>query len=148
MEFKHLETQTLRNSFANQCLGKAGLAEGTNAGTIQIAAAITYCIAGVLYSKAITDNIAVTAGAVQADLTECMYLISIDSAGAVTTTKGVEAATGTGVTLPATPDGDVAIGAIKVVTSGGTFTAGTTDLGDAAVTDTYYDLIGNVVTTF
>ena len=144
MSLKNVYNEDIRKAAGNICLGPAGLAEGTGAGTIQIAAAIDFCIDGILYAKAITDNIALTANDAQADLTECMYLISIDSAGAVTTTKGEEKATSLGesVYLPDLPDGDAPVGAIKVVTSGGTFTAGTTDLGAAHVTDTYYDMSG------
>lgn len=68
-------------------LGCAVLAEGTNAATIKTTAAVDFMINQLTYTKAATDNIAVTACAVQADLTTCMYLISIDSAGTVTTTK-------------------------------------------------------------
>jgi hypothetical protein len=140
------------------CLSKAGLAEGTNANTIKTAApngaGTDYCIGGVLYHKADTDNITVTACAVQADLTTCLYTVSIDSAGTVTTTKGNEVLTAqlgdgnSACSWPAVPAGNCVLGGIKVVTSGGTFTAGSTDLGAGTVTDTYYDffaLPGTVV---
>ncbi len=126
--------------------GKAGFAEGTNAGTIKTTAAVDYSVDGILYTKAITDNIAVTANDEQAADTTCLYLFSIDSAGTVTTTKGTEVLSAdltTAVdtlTWPSLPANSAAVGAVKVVTVAVTFTAGTTDLGAAGVTDTYYDL--------
>lgn len=140
------------------CLSKAGLAEGTNSATIKTAApngaGIDYCIGGVLYHLADTDNIAVTACAVQADLTTCLYTVSVGSTGTVTTTKGNEVLTAqlgdgnTACVWPAPSAPGAVIGGFKVVTSGATFTAGTTDLGAGTVTDTYYDffaLPGTVV---
>ena len=136
---KNIDHQNMRDVLMTQCSGKAGLAEGTNANTIKTAAAVDFSINGVMYTKAITDNIAVSAG-VQLDGTDCMYLITADSAGAITATKGVEAAAGSAVYLPAPPDNEAVIGAIKVATLAADFTLGTTDLGAATVTDTYYDL--------
>lgn len=135
-----LETATLRNAIGDVCYGKAGLAEGTNPATIQTANAIDYAIDGVLYTKAATDNIALTAATAQADGTTCMYLIEINSSGTVSSVKGTEVTTGNSVYLPDPTEGLCVIGAIKVATSGAAFTAGTTDLGAGTVTDTYYDL--------
>lgn len=133
-------TQGLLDLLSTACLSKAGLAEGTNAATIQIAApngaGIDFAIGGVLYHKADTDNIALTAAAAQADGTTCWYLICINAAGTVSSVKGTDDGD-----IPEPTSGTCPIGAIKVVTDGGTFTAGTTDLGDAAVTDTYYDFM-------
>jgi hypothetical protein len=122
-------------------LGNAQLAEGTNAGTIKTTAATDFNINGYTYTKAATDNITVTAGAAQADLTTCLYLVTIETDGDVVVTKGTEQITGSGKDLlwPAIPDNSAVLGAIKVVTSGATFTAGTTDLGAGTVTDTYYN---------
>jgi len=122
-------------------LGNAQLAEGTNANTIKTTAATDYVINGLVYTKAATDNIAVTACAVQADLTTCLYLVTIIADGTVTTTKGTEQLTGSGKDLlwPAIPANSAVLGAFKVVNSGGTFTAGSTDLGAGTVTDTYYN---------
>ena len=142
---KNIDHIALREALGNMCFTAAGLAEGTNANTIQTAAIANYSIDGVLYTKAITDNIAMTAAAAQADLTTCMYLVSIDAAGAVTITKGEEASTlaiaaGTAeAKLPDLPDAQCALGAFKIVLSGGTFTSGTTDLSGTGVTDTFYD---------
>lgn len=127
--------------------GNAGIAEGTGAGTVQIATAFDFTNRGRFATKAITDNIALTAQPVQAINTTCFYLLSIDSAGAVTTTKGQEVLTAelangaVGLHYPNAPEDDAVFGAIKVVTNGSTtFTSGTTDLGAAGITDTYENL--------
>lgn len=143
-----VHNQVIRNVIRNQCFSKAGLAEGTNANTIKTAApngaGIDYSVNGVLYHKADTDNIAMTACAAQADLSTCYYLITINAAGTVVITKGTEKLTDGGVftadDLPAQPDDSCVIGLMKIVTSGGTFTSGTTDLSGTGVTDTFYDL--------
>jgi len=134
------------------CFSRAGLAEGTNANTIQIAApngaGIDYSIDGIGYHKADTDNIAMTALAQQADLTTCLYLVQIDSGGTVSLVKGDEVLTAdltngkTALHWPRPDASKCPIGAIKVATSGTTFTSGTTDLGAAGITDSYYDFLG------
>lgn len=127
-------------------LGSAKLAEGTNANTINIAQAFDYVINGIVYSKAVADNTAMTACAQQADLTTCLYLISINASGTVKITKGTEVLTETvknGVTpleLPDCPANECPIGIMKIVLSGGTFTSGTTDLSGTGVTDTFYNI--------
>lgn len=133
----------LRTTVYNQCYGYANLGEGTNANTIKTQAAISFSIGGTMYTKAITDNIAMTACAQQAISTYCLYLASINAAGTVTLTKGTEVATDT-ATLPATPANNVAFGYIKVATDAShTFTSGTTDLSAAGITATYANLAFN-----
>lgn len=129
----------LRLQVLNSCQGYALLAEGTNANTIKTTNAVTFTIAGVNYTKAATDNIAMTALAAQADLTYCLYLVSIQADGDVVITKGTEVSTDTAV-LPAIPADEAPLGYFKIATSGGTFTSGTTDLGAGTVTDTYVSL--------
>ena len=134
------------------CFSKAGLVEGTNANTIKIAApngaGVDFAIDGYMYHKADTDNIAMTALAVQADLTTCLYGVDIDADGAVSLVKGTEVVTtqlsgGQSVVHPpAAVANKCRIGLMKIVLSGGTFTSGTTDLSGTGVTDTYYDLAG------
>lgn len=137
------------------CFSRAGLAEGTNAATIQIAApngaGIDYAIDGIAYHKADTDNIAVTAHAVQAVSTKCLYLVQINAAGTVSTKKGTEVLTAdltAGVAVlqwPELDDDNCAIGGYKVETNGSTtFTNGTTDLGAAGITDVYYNFAGGL----
>lgn len=133
------------------CLSKAGLAEGTNSATIKTAApngaGVDFCVDGVFYHYADTDNIAVTANAAQADDTSCLYLVCASAAAspAITVVKGTEQLTAdlengeASLQWPAPTAGSCPIGGFKVVLDGTTFTAGTTDLGAANVTDTYYD---------
>lgn len=130
------------------CMSKAGLAEGTNSATIKIAApngaGIDYAIQGVLYHKADTDNIAMTALTAQAANTTCMYAVQIDTSGTVSLKKGDEVLTADlGVNgsaqIPMPDTGQCMIGAIKVATGAVTFTSGTTDLSAASITATYYD---------
>lgn len=131
----------LRSNVINCALDACGLAEGTNANTLQTANAIDFVIDGVVYTKAATDNIAMTACAEQAISTYCMYLVTLDAAGALTVTKGTELATDTAV-LPSRPADEAVIGAFKIATDGSTtFTSGTTDLGAVGITETYYDLM-------
>lgn len=137
------------------CLSKAGLAEGTNAACIKTAApngaGTDYAIGGYAYHKADTDNIAMTALAVQAALTTCLYGIFIDTAGALSIVKGVAVATAdlvapSSVTLKLpepTADGLCLLGYMKIATATATtFTSGTTDLSAAGITATFYDVIG------
>lgn len=138
------------------CLSKAGLAEGTNANTIKTVApngaGIDYAINGYLYHYADTDNIAMTALAVQAADTQCLYGIWADDAGAISLTKGTEVTTvaldsgdATVLKLPADVADKCLIGLLKIVTVAVTFTSGTTDLSAAGITDTFYDVIGGPV---
>ncbi len=133
------------------CLSKAGLAEGTNVATFKTAApngaGIDYCIDGLLYHKADGDNIAMNALATQAALTTCLYLVQINSAGNFTLKKGDEVlnadlSAGNAVLHWPLPDAsNAAVSYIKIaLANAATFTCGTTDLGAADVTDTYYDV--------
>lgn len=127
-------------------LGKPGLAAGTTAGTVQLVAATIYAINGQMYAKAITNNIALTAAPLQADLTTAIYVLALDAAGALTSYQGIpqltsDLAAGNKVLQwPTYPTTVAPIGYMKVVLSGGTFTAGTTALNAAGVTATFVDL--------
>lgn len=141
------------NSGFTGCFGKAGLAEGTNAATIKTnapnGAGTDFAIHGIAYEKADTDNIAMTALAVQAADTKCLYLVQIDKDGTVSLKKGVErlttdVAAGKALQWP-TPDANCCpIGGIKVVTVAVTFTSGTTDMSAAGVTCTCFDFMGGM----
>lgn len=137
----------------NGAFSKAGLSRGSTAATIQIAApngaGVDFAIDGLAYHKADTNNIAVTAAAQQADLTTCMYLVEIDSTGAVTVKKGEEVLTSelgvqASAQIPGPSSGKIPLGAFKIALSGGTFTAGTTAFNGTGVTDTFYDFIGGI----
>lgn len=145
-DIDHIQSQALRNALLTRSLSKAGLAEGSNAATIKIAApngaGVDFCINGVLYHLADADNVAITANATQAKSTKCMYLVSVKADGTVVTTKGEEVAAGGDAYLPDAPEDQAVLGAFKIETDANTtYTAGTTDNGAAGITDTYYDLV-------
>ena len=136
-------------SGATACLAKAGLAIGSTAADVSTAApngaGLDYCINGVAYYKVDDATATITAAAQQGLLTSCLYLISVNSTGVISSVKGKEELTadlGDNLSLqyPQPVDDTCPIGAIKVVTaSTATFTAGTTDLDAANVTTTYTD---------
>ena len=133
------------------CLSNAGLAIGSTASQIAIAApngaGVDYCIKGISYYKADAATAAITAAGTQAVLTTCLYVICLNAAGTVSSVKGREVlnadlAAGTDVLEWPEVDEDVCpIGVVKVkCESTATFTAGTTLFSAANVTDTYYNL--------
>jgi len=126
-----LKNQVQIDAFNNVSLGSAGLAEGTNAHTIKTANVLHYRIAGQAYALAATDNIAMTALALQANGTTKYYLVVINAAGTVTLVAPPTARTGdpdtTGLLLGALPAASAVIGIMKVVATAD-FTSGTTDL--------------------
>lgn len=129
----------------NMVIGKAGLAEGTNANTIKTVTAVVFTIDGKYYSKSATDNIAMTALAAQAADTTALYAVWINSSGTVSLTKEKEVlstAISNGQTaLPTVaPRVDYALlGLMKIVTVAVTFTSGSTDLSASGVTATFID---------
>ena len=140
MTYNELVNQTVR--FIHRIgdidvLQMAGLAEGTNIATLKTISAIVFNIYNQQYSKAITDNIAMTACTQQPISSFCYYLVSINVSGSVIVTKG----TNDTYALPATPFGTVPIGAFKLITDAThTFTSGTTDLSGTGITATLYDI--------
>ena len=147
-------------------LASAGLAEGTNANTIKTTADITYTIDGRFYSKATTDNIAISysgatvyqaaAGGIQAvnggftggvNGSTRIYGIFLNASGAASIVPGpivdsAELAAGrVALPFPDAPNGVCPIGALRVaLTAGTTFTPGSTDLSASGVTATFYNL--------
>lgn len=130
-------------------LSTAGLGIGSTATQVSLAApngaGTDYAIAGIAYHKADAASVAITAATAQAADTTCLYLVCLDSGGTLSTVKGddvLNTALDAGTTVlhwPAQPANLCAIGAIKVKTVAVTFTAGTTNLSAAGVTDTYYN---------
>lgn len=151
---------------ATLALNSGALAEGTNANTIQIATAINFVIDGQFYSKAITDNIAISysgatvyqaaAGGIQAvnggftggvNGSTRIYGLFLSTAGAVSIVPGpivdsAELAAGrVALPFPTAPRGVCPIGALRIALTAGTaFTPGSTDLSASGVTDTFYNL--------
>lgn len=119
-----------------------GLAEGTNAHTLKIASDCTYVIGATDYIKEAIDNVAMTICSEQPVSTYCYYLISADTTGAITVTKGTDSATAPGAALamPALPANSAPLGTILIQTDAShTFTSGTTDLSAAGITATIKD---------
>lgn len=151
---------------ATLALNSGALAEGTNANTIQIATAINFVIDGQFYTKAITDNIAISysgatvyqaaAGGIQAvnggftggvNGSTRIYGLFLSTAGAVSIVPGpivdtAELAAGrVALPFPTAPRGVCPIGALRIALTAGTaFTPGSTDLSATGVTDTFYNL--------
>lgn len=135
------------------CLEKAGLATATTTTKIKInapnGAGIDFAIDGILYHKADTDNITVTACAAQAAVTKCLYLVMLDSSGTASVVKGTEVLTadltaGSSALNYPLPDASTKcpIGAYKIETAAATtFTNGTTAFDAAGITVTYEDLL-------
>ena len=72
---------------------------------------------------------------------QAIFVLSLDDTGAVTVTKGADHASA--AVAPAVPDGEYALGQVKLVITGAAiFNASTDLLSDAHITDTYTDLLG------
>jgi hypothetical protein len=142
------------NSGFTGCLSKAGLGIAGTADRVKITApngaGIDYAIGGIAYHKADADNIDTGVpvntdiSAVQAADTHCLYLFQLDSSGTLTTVKGqdvlsADVTKGQAVQWPQATAGKCAIGGVKVVTVGVTFTLATTNFDAAGVTETWYD---------
>lgn len=129
-------------------LGAAGLAEGTNANTFQIANILHYVINGRAYRKAATDNLDFTSGHTSlAAKQTCAFFVILDSSGNVTTQQS------TVKDSSADPDyiagawewphvtDKAVVGAIVVRTdNSAVFVPNTTDLGATDVVDTYHNV--------
>lgn len=133
------------------CMSMGGLGIGGTASGISIAApngaGVDYCINGIAYHKADAATAAITAAVVQAVSTSCLYLICLNSAGTVSSVKGVEVPTADitqglkQLQFPMPLVNTCPIGAVRVDTDGSTtFTAGTTLFSAAGITDTYINL--------
>lgn len=125
-----------------------GWAEGTTAATFQNASTVTYAIDGRLYSKGATDDLTFSSGHTTVPVSStCLFGIYLDAAGAVTTVQGkavltADLAAGAAVLeFPGAQAGKVLTGVIRVATNASVpFIPGTTDLGAAGITDTYYNM--------
>lgn len=137
-------------------LNAAGLGIGSTPAELSIAApngaGIDYAIDGLAYHLADDASTASipAALAVQAADTTCLYLVSVDSSGTLSVTKGTEVlntalAAGTAVLpWPEPVDNKCPIGCVKVKTVAVTFTAATTDFDASGITDTYYNFGGGM----
>ena len=135
------------------CLSHPELTIGGDATKIKTAApnglGVDYAIDGIIYN--VLDTVgdrSVTAAAIQAELTSCIYLVTLNAAGTLATVKGTAVLSADitagkkPLTWPAPAVNTCPIGAIKVVTtSGNDFTAGTDDWNDAGSAFTWYDFM-------
>jgi hypothetical protein len=133
---KHLTDAVLRRLIGTRAFTTGDLAIGSNKAKVQNATAIAYCINGVQYTKAATDDLFVfTDTTVQAASSTKYYMLGLNSSGTASVTTGTSSA------LPAVPSGVCPVGYVKIVTSAaGTFIPGTTLLDAAQVTATYVNL--------
>ncbi len=134
--------QDLLTSLLNRTFGACGLTIGGTATKIKTATAVSFCIDGVAYIKAATDNITITAGlATQPISTFCKYLVSIIADGTVVVTKGNDGTTAALALVPDMPADNAPLGYFQIATNGSTtFVPATTSLAAAGITDTYVDL--------
>ena len=147
-------------------LASGALAAGTTTGTIKTTVAVPYALDGRFYSKAITDNIAISysgptvyqavAGGVQAvngnfsggvNGSTRIYGLFLDASGNVSVLPGkivdsAELAAGrAALEYPDAPVGVCPFGALRVaLTAGTSFVLGTTGLSATGVTSTFYNL--------
>ena len=142
-------TEEVRNLLGNRCLNSGAIAIGGTTTAAKLAAAVDFCIDGVLYHKAITDNLFVhTDLTVQAADTTKYYLLSLDKTGAALITQGNSVATtDVGASggkvqpfLPKLANTQCVVGALKIVTVAVAFTPATTNHGDSGITTTYFNL--------
>lgn len=108
------------------------LALGTNTGTFKTTVAVTYTNNGIFRSKAITDNLAFSAGHTALGNSQaCLFGLFLDNSGNVTTSQGMIVAAGDPCPVPNAPAANLTpFGLIKVSTSSSqTFTPGTSVLG-------------------
>ena len=113
-------------------LTSGALVIGTTAGTFKIAAAVTFTNNGIFKSKAITDNLAFSAGHTALGNSQaCLFGLFLDTSGNVTTSQGMIVSAGDPCPVPNAPASNLTpCGLIKVTTSSSqTFTPGTTVLG-------------------
>jgi len=137
------------NSGHTGCLNMAGIGIGSTPAQLSTAApngaGTDFAIDGIAYHFADDGTFVMTAMAVQAVSTSCLYLLQINAAGTTSTKKGTERLTADlGVTQSLQwpqPDADnCPLGGFKVALDASTtYTGATTDLDASGVTDTYYN---------
>jgi len=129
----------LRRQILNRSFGNAGVAASTT--VAKIVTAFDYAVNGVFYTKAVTNNVALTANTTQTQSTYCLYLLVIDSSGTVRCIKGANAATDVAI-LPTTSSTQTPFAYFKILTGlAKTFTSGTTSLANGVtVSSTFYNI--------
>lgn len=142
-----------KNSGFTGCYTKAGLGIAGTADRVKFTApngaGTDFAINGIAYHLADGDNVDTGAAAVQAADTQCLYLLQLDSAGALSAVKGEEVLTtditaGRVLQWPTPSANKCPVGGVRVVTVAVTFTLGTTNFDAAGVTETWYDFMGGM----
>ncbi len=130
-------------------LSKAGIGIGSTPAELKTAApngaGTDFMVHGIAYHFADDATFAMTAMAVQAAETSCLYLLQINAAGTTSTKKGREILTADipesdALEWPVPDEDNCALGYFRVDTVGVTYTGATTDLDASGITDTYYDV--------
>lgn len=130
----------------------AGLVIGSNDLTIKIANAFHYSIAGAVYLKGATDNIALPGSGYTCALSKyAAYLITINATGAIGLVKGADA-TSAALAMAALASAAIAddlapVGIIHIQNDGTEFIPGATaagkgDFDDDTTASTYVDFVG------
>lgn len=134
--------QYLRNVLGTMCFSNGGAAIATTKSKVKLAAAVDYSIKGVMYSKAITDNLWTLTGSVIPLLGTGRWLLCLNAAGTASVIAGTSA--GYAASIPVDSNGAPTvcpIAEVKVVcANAATFTPGTTLLDATDVTATYTNL--------
>jgi hypothetical protein len=121
------------------------LATGSTTSQIDIGTAVNYAYKGQFFQRATSASIAYPANSgshtTLAAGQACSFLIVVDpaSASALSAVQGPLVNVGDSCPVAAVPDGRVAIGALKVSNVTNPFVPGTTLLGAAGVTATYFN---------
>lgn len=129
----------LRNLFDIQksgLLGNPTVVQNTGGGgttQMEISAAFDFMVDGAVYSKAITQDIAVAVGAATGAGEYKCILISIDDGGTLTQTVS-DAYSAAPVPIPAIPNGDCPVASVQIPAS---FVPGTTVFNTSWVTNGY-----------
>jgi len=135
--------EELQGGVADQILTTGGLTIGSSAATaVKIATTVYAMVDGVLTSKT-TAEIAIAGTVSNAAFN--VFVLTIDSAGAVTASMGTEGTALADVVFPTVPDNEAVIGFVIVNPTGtGDFVGGTTDLDDGTVVPNavYIDTVG------
>lgn len=149
--------EKLKRALFNRAYSDGGLdIDDVNLENVETNATINYTIDNVWYSKVATDEIDLSAltglptDALATGYTQ-VFALHLDSAGTFSITAGNQILTqnitdGDQVAdFPGNEDAKCLVGYIKVGNaSGSDFTLGTTSLGAAGITGTYYDVSGAV----
>lgn len=134
ISLKYIVSAVQRILIGTRAFTSGALAIGTTKSKVKTAAAINFCIDGIMYLKAATDDLFVfTDLTVQAANTTKFYALCLDASGAASIV------TGTSTGLPDIADTLCVVGYVKIVTTAA-FTPATTLLDAAGITATYVNL--------